>query len=172
MSLAERLQPAIILGAALLGLALGRLAWLTKPAEALILPLLMILLTGTFLQVPLRQFGNMRQHGGTAMLGSAPLEGDTRNTQRRDAKDAKISTYPLRSLRFKSGEPNHPKVEHSPSGSAQIRSDINSTLGQRCLSSIPAVHEEGDGSSQRSWQILASSCDTKQRNSALFASTE
>jgi ACR3 family arsenite transporter len=71
MSLAERLQPAIILGAALLGLALGRLAWLTKPAEALILPLLMIMLTGTFLQVPLRQFGNMRQHGGTAMLSLA-----------------------------------------------------------------------------------------------------
>jgi hypothetical protein len=99
----------------LLGLALGQLAWLTKPVEALILPLLMIMLTGTFLQVPLRQFGNIRQHGGTAMLGSAPLEGDTRNTHRRDAKDAEIFTCPPRSLRFKSGEPNHPKVEHSPS---------------------------------------------------------
>jgi hypothetical protein len=50
-------------------------------------------------------------------LGSAPLEGDTRNTHRRNAKDAEIFTYPLRSLRLcglNLGEPNHPKVEHSP----------------------------------------------------------
>jgi hypothetical protein len=47
------------------------------------------------------------------------------------------------------------------------------TLSKQLLS-IPAVHEEGEraASSQRSRQILASSCDTKQRSSALFASTE
>jgi hypothetical protein len=64
MSLAERLQPAIILGAALLRPGAWAVAWLTKPAEALILPLLMIMLTGTFLQVPLRQFGNIRNTAG------------------------------------------------------------------------------------------------------------
>jgi len=68
MSLAERLQPAIILGAALLGLVLGQFPWLAKPAEALILPLLVLLLAGTFLQVPLGRLRDVRQHGRTAAL--------------------------------------------------------------------------------------------------------
>ncbi len=71
MSLAERLQPLIILGAACFGLALGQAAEIAAPAEALILPLLMVMLTGAFLQTPLGRLGDVRQHGGVAALSLA-----------------------------------------------------------------------------------------------------
>jgi ACR3 family arsenite transporter len=71
MSLAERLQPLIILGAACFGLALGQAAEIAALAKALILLLLMAMLTGAFLHAPLRRLGDVRQHGGVAMLSLA-----------------------------------------------------------------------------------------------------
>ena len=61
-------------------------------------------------------FGECTLRARRPFYGSAPLEGDTRNTHRRDAEDAETFTYPLRSLRLcglNLGEPNQPKVEHS-----------------------------------------------------------
>ncbi len=71
MSLAERLHLVLILGAALLGLTLGQFSWLARLAEGLILPLLVILLTGTLLQVPLGRLRDTQRHGRTAALSLA-----------------------------------------------------------------------------------------------------
>jgi len=73
MSLAERLQPLIILGAACFGLVIGQAAEIAAPAKALILPLLIAMLTGAFLHAPLRWLGDVRQHGGVAALSLALL---------------------------------------------------------------------------------------------------
>ena len=71
MSLFERLQPFIILGAVFAGLGLGRLPGLAEPAGALILPLLIAMLTGAFLHVPLRRLGDALRHGRVAALSLA-----------------------------------------------------------------------------------------------------
>lgn len=71
MSLFERLQPVIILGAVFAGLGLGRLPGLAEPAGALILPLLIAMLTGAFLHVPLRRLGDALRHGRVAALSLA-----------------------------------------------------------------------------------------------------
>jgi ACR3 family arsenite efflux pump ArsB len=71
MSLAERSQPLIILGAACFGLVVGQAAGIAALAEALILPLLMLMLTGAFLHVPLRRLGEVRRHGSVAALSLA-----------------------------------------------------------------------------------------------------
>jgi ACR3 family arsenite efflux pump ArsB len=71
VSLFERLQPLIILGAVFAGLGLGRLPGLAELAGALILPLLITMLTGAFLHVPLRRLGDALRHGRVAALSLA-----------------------------------------------------------------------------------------------------
>ncbi len=56
MSKLEKAQPFIILAAVLLGLALGQIAPVQAVADQLILPALMLMLVGVFLQIPPRDF--------------------------------------------------------------------------------------------------------------------
>ncbi len=71
MRLVEKLQPLIILAAVFIGLALGGVPRLAEPAGRLILPFLMLMLTGAFLHVPLRRFGDVRRHGRIALVSLA-----------------------------------------------------------------------------------------------------
>lgn len=57
MRLVEKLQPLIIIAAIFVGLALGEVPGVAEPAGRLILPLLMLMLSGAFLHMPLRRFG-------------------------------------------------------------------------------------------------------------------
>lgn len=56
MSFLEKAQPFIILAAVFIGLWLGNVPVVAENATAFILPLLMLMLTGVFLHVPLRDF--------------------------------------------------------------------------------------------------------------------
>jgi ACR3 family arsenite efflux pump ArsB len=67
MTLLEKLQSLLILAAVLAGLALGGVPWAARHAGALIVPCLMLLLTGTFLHVPLRRFGEAFRHRRVAV---------------------------------------------------------------------------------------------------------
>jgi ACR3 family arsenite efflux pump ArsB len=71
MTLVEKLHSLIILAAVLAGLALGRVPWLAQHAGALIVPFLMVMLTGTFLHVPLRRFGDAFRHRRVAVASLA-----------------------------------------------------------------------------------------------------
>ncbi|BCX04732.1 MAG: arsenic resistance protein [Candidatus Roseilinea sp.] len=68
MRLIEKLQSPIILAAVFVGLALGNVPVLAEPAGHLILPLLMLMLTGAFLNVPLRRFGDVLNHRRIAFI--------------------------------------------------------------------------------------------------------
>lgn len=61
MTLLEKAQPFIILAAVLVGLALGHVPVVAQNAATLISPLLMLMLTGVFLHVPLRNFNSAFQ---------------------------------------------------------------------------------------------------------------
>ncbi|MCS6846258.1 MAG: arsenic resistance protein [Anaerolineae bacterium] len=71
MRLIEKLQSPIILAAVFVGLALGGIPGLAEPAGRLILPLLMLMLTGAFLHVPLRRFGDVLNHRRVAFASLA-----------------------------------------------------------------------------------------------------
>lgn len=71
MTLIEKLHSVIILSAVLSGLALSRVPWIADRAGALIVPCLMLMLTGTFLHVPLRRFGDAFQHRRVAVASLA-----------------------------------------------------------------------------------------------------
>ncbi|MCS7248924.1 MAG: hypothetical protein NZ840_11895 [Anaerolineales bacterium] len=58
MTLIEKAQPFLILAAVWVGIALGYVPEVAQSAGSLILPLLMLMLTGAFLHVPLRGFVN------------------------------------------------------------------------------------------------------------------
>lgn len=62
MSLLSRLQSVFILLAVACGLTLGQVAWIAERASALILPALMLMLIGVFLEVPLRQLVMALRH--------------------------------------------------------------------------------------------------------------
>lgn len=68
MRLIEKLQSVIILAAVFVGLALGGIRGVAEPAGRLILPLLMLMLTGAFLHIPLRRFGDVFHHRRTAFI--------------------------------------------------------------------------------------------------------
>ncbi|MCS7055448.1 MAG: hypothetical protein NZM18_04645 [Thermoflexales bacterium] len=67
----EKLQSLIILGAIFIGLALSGIPGLAEPASRSILLLLMLMLTGAFLHVPLRRFGDVLHHRRVAFLSLA-----------------------------------------------------------------------------------------------------
>ncbi|MFC1464155.1 MAG: arsenic resistance protein [Candidatus Brachytrichaceae bacterium NZ_4S206] len=71
MRLIEKLQSFIILAAVFIGLALGGIPELAEPAGQLILPLLMLMLTGAFLHIPLRRFGDVLHHRRIAFASLA-----------------------------------------------------------------------------------------------------
>ena len=55
MNIVEKLYTAIILSAAVIGIGLGRIEGVQANAEHFIVPLLMLMLYLTFLQIPLQQ---------------------------------------------------------------------------------------------------------------------
>jgi len=67
MSLLEKLQPLLILAAVLLGLSLGAIPHMSDGAGHFILPLLMLMLTGVFLQVPLKRFAGAFRYRRVAL---------------------------------------------------------------------------------------------------------
>jgi arsenite transporter len=71
MTLVEKLHSFIILAAVLAGLALGRIPWIDQHAGVLIVPSLMLMLTGIFLHVPLRRFGDAFRHRRVAISSLA-----------------------------------------------------------------------------------------------------
>lgn len=62
MSLLAKLQSVFILLAVVCGLALGQVSWIAQHAAALILPALMLMLVGVFLEVPLRELAMGLRH--------------------------------------------------------------------------------------------------------------
>jgi ACR3 family arsenite efflux pump ArsB len=58
MTLLDKLQSLLILGAVLAGLALGQITWLEENASAFIVPFLMLMLVGVFLHVPIRDLAH------------------------------------------------------------------------------------------------------------------
>ncbi len=71
MTRLEKLQPALILTAVFTGLALGQIAWIGERAGRLILPFLLLMLLGVFLQLPLRQVTAAFKHGRVKGLSLA-----------------------------------------------------------------------------------------------------
>lgn len=71
MRLIEKLQSVVILAAVFVGLALGGVPGVAEPAGRLILPLLMLMLTGAFLHIPLRRFGDVLHHRRVAFISLA-----------------------------------------------------------------------------------------------------
>lgn len=67
MKFVDKAQSFIILAAALAGLGLGHVPLVASQAAGVILPLLMLMLTGVFLQVPLRNFASALQGRRVAM---------------------------------------------------------------------------------------------------------
>jgi arsenite transporter len=67
MKNSEKLQPFVILGAVLIGLALGQLPAVAERAGRFILPLLMLMLTGAFLAMPRQGFSNLFRARGAAL---------------------------------------------------------------------------------------------------------
>ncbi len=67
MTFTEKAQSFIILAAVFMGLALGTEAAVAQKAGSFIVPLLILMLAGVFLQVPLRDFGNAFLHRHVAM---------------------------------------------------------------------------------------------------------
>jgi arsenite transporter len=59
----EKSQSLIILAAVFIGLALSQIAGAAEPAGRFILPFLLLMLLGVFLQLPLRQLANAWKHG-------------------------------------------------------------------------------------------------------------
>jgi ACR3 family arsenite efflux pump ArsB len=59
----EKSQSLIILAAVFIGLALGQIAAAAEQAGRFILPFLLLMLLGVFLQLPLRQLANAWKHG-------------------------------------------------------------------------------------------------------------
>ena len=57
MGLFDKLQSVLVLVAVAIGLALGQLTWVSNHAGSLVVPFLMLMLTGVFLHVPLRGLG-------------------------------------------------------------------------------------------------------------------
>ena len=68
MTFAEKAQSFIILAAVFVGLALGHIPAVDHNAASFILPLLMLMLTGVFLHVPLRDFKNAFQYRRVAIV--------------------------------------------------------------------------------------------------------
>jgi len=68
MSLSDKLQPALILTAVFLGLALGQIGGAAERAGQFILPFLLLMLLGVFMQLPLRQVANAWKHGRITAL--------------------------------------------------------------------------------------------------------
>lgn len=67
MTFLEKAQSFVILAAVFVGLALGQVPVVAQNAANLILPLLMLMLTGVFLHVPLRNFKNAFQFRDVAI---------------------------------------------------------------------------------------------------------
>lgn len=67
MTLVEKSQSLLILGAVLVGLALGQIPEIAGHAATLILPLLIAMLTGVFLSMPLHSFGKVFQFRSVAI---------------------------------------------------------------------------------------------------------
>jgi arsenite transporter len=67
MTLIEKAQSFVILAAVFAGLALGHVPVVRQHAASFILPLLVLMLTGVFLHVPLRDFKNVFQFRGVAI---------------------------------------------------------------------------------------------------------
>ncbi|MAT96799.1 MAG: arsenic resistance protein [Anaerolineaceae bacterium] len=68
MSLLEKFQPIIILLAVFIGLALGQVNAIAAWAGRFILPFLILMLLGVFIQLPLRQVAGAFRHGRVAGL--------------------------------------------------------------------------------------------------------
>jgi len=62
MSLTEKLQSAFVIIAILLGLILGQIKWVEENAVSLIVPSLMVMLYGVFLNIPLNRLGQAFQN--------------------------------------------------------------------------------------------------------------
>jgi arsenite transporter len=67
MTLVEKAQSFIILAAIMVGLALGHVPVVAQQAANFILPLLILMLTGVFLHIPLRDFKNAYQYRRVAI---------------------------------------------------------------------------------------------------------
>lgn len=67
----EKAQPLIILAAVGMGLALGQVPVVGGAASSWILPLLMLMLAGVFLQIPMRDFGGAFRFRGVAAASLA-----------------------------------------------------------------------------------------------------
>ncbi len=67
MTFVEKAQSFVILSAVFAGLALGYVPMVAQNAASFILPLLMLMLTGVFLHVPVRDFKNAFQFRGIAI---------------------------------------------------------------------------------------------------------
>ncbi|MFP4452599.1 MAG: arsenic resistance protein [Desulfobacterales bacterium] len=68
MTLVEKAQSFIILAAVFAGLILGSVPWAQQHAARLIVPLLMLMLTGVFLHVPLKGFADVFQYRSVAFV--------------------------------------------------------------------------------------------------------
>jgi ACR3 family arsenite efflux pump ArsB len=66
VTLVEKFQTILILAAVFAGIALGRVPEIARIAGHLILPLLMVMLTGVFLHIPLHRFKDVFQYRGVA----------------------------------------------------------------------------------------------------------
>ncbi|MEP0776847.1 hypothetical protein NDI39_04360 [Microcoleus sp. ZQ-A2] len=62
MSLTEKLQSVFVIIAILLGLILGQIKWVEENAVSLIVPSLMVMLYGVFLNIPLNRLGQAFQN--------------------------------------------------------------------------------------------------------------
>jgi arsenite transporter len=67
MTLVEKAQSFIILAAITVGLALGHVPIVAQQAANFILPLLILMLTGVFLHIPVRDFKNAYQYRRVAI---------------------------------------------------------------------------------------------------------
>lgn len=56
MSLSEKLQSVFVIIAILLGLILGQIKWVEENAVSLIVPSLILMLYGVFLNIPLNRY--------------------------------------------------------------------------------------------------------------------
>jgi ACR3 family arsenite efflux pump ArsB len=62
MSLTEKLQSVFVIIAILIGLILGQIKWVEENAVSLIVPSLMTMLYGVFLNIPLNRLGQAFQN--------------------------------------------------------------------------------------------------------------
>ena len=62
MSLTEKLQSLFVITAILIGLVLGQIRWVEENAVSLIVPSLMVMLYGVFLNIPLNRLGQAFQN--------------------------------------------------------------------------------------------------------------